>query len=283
VAGCPASPGAPATGRIYVYCALLHELYFNTFNTLSRASLYFELYDTLYRKMKKEPNRSVATLRKIIGKTQEQFAVMLGVSKDTIVSVENGRNRLSEPLAWRIYAATGANLGDLSEGSGRVGTGGNIFEPGSKEYTLDFFNKWRTEFIEETDSSYEARERAALKFFDDLKDWIEVLFVAAMLPGHKGKDRFPALMHSLDEWIDTAFEEFQLQRQVDEVLKKRSLKLIKKQERVAMARLYKKMDPAGYKFKDSKKLKEKDFVKVEYLDWVRWRGLFQKCPKRKTA
>jgi len=177
----------------------------------------------MMQKMKNKPNKSVANLRNIIGKTQEQFSVMLGVSKDTIVSIENGRNRLTEQQAWRIYAATGASLTELARGSGAVKIGGSEPYPRrSKDYTADFFNKWRKDFLELADDSYEARERAALKFFDDMKDWIEILFVAAMLPGHKGKDRFPALLHSLDEWIDSTYKGFQLQKQVDEVLKKRS-------------------------------------------------------------
>ena len=42
-----------------------------------------------------QPNQAVRALRKIIGLTQAEFAVMLGVSKDAVVSWEIGRNELS--------------------------------------------------------------------------------------------------------------------------------------------------------------------------------------------
>jgi DNA-binding XRE family transcriptional regulator len=52
----------------------------------------------------------VSELRKVIGKSQTQFAAMIGMSKDTVISVENERNRLSRNLAKRIEIATGADL-----------------------------------------------------------------------------------------------------------------------------------------------------------------------------
>ena len=56
-----------------------------------------------------EPNQAVRTLRKIIGLTQAEFAVLIGVSKDAVVTWETGRNELSETFARRIALATGVN------------------------------------------------------------------------------------------------------------------------------------------------------------------------------
>jgi transcriptional regulator with XRE-family HTH domain len=54
-------------------------------------------------------NESVRALRKIIGLTQAEFSVMIGVSKDAVVSWETGRNELSETFARRIALATGVD------------------------------------------------------------------------------------------------------------------------------------------------------------------------------
>src|SRR5664279_3551381 len=59
---------------------------------------------------RKHSGRLVAQLRKTIGKSQAQFAAMIGVSKHTIISVENARNKLSKKLARRIQMATGAEI-----------------------------------------------------------------------------------------------------------------------------------------------------------------------------
>ena len=63
-------------------------------------------------KTRKDSGRLVAQIRKIIGKSQSQFAALVGVSKHTIISVENGRNELSKNLTRRIYIATGAQILD---------------------------------------------------------------------------------------------------------------------------------------------------------------------------
>src|ERR1035441_8280186 len=64
-------------------------------------------------KRTKNPGQLVAKLRKVIGKSQTQFAAMIGVSKHTIISVENGRiKQLSKDLARRIQIATGAEILD---------------------------------------------------------------------------------------------------------------------------------------------------------------------------
>jgi DNA-binding XRE family transcriptional regulator len=53
---------------------------------------------------------SVQHLRKILQKTQEEFAVLAGVSRDTIASIETSRLRLSSTLANRISKETGVAI-----------------------------------------------------------------------------------------------------------------------------------------------------------------------------
>ena len=54
-------------------------------------------------------NKAVRALRKIIGLTQAEFAVMIGASKDAVVSWEIGRNELSATFARRIALVTGVD------------------------------------------------------------------------------------------------------------------------------------------------------------------------------
>src|ERR1039457_1366000 len=64
--------------------------------------------------------QKIAESRHSTGMSQARFAAMLGVSKDTIISVENGRNRLSASLARRLRFATGGNNLALLEGTGKL-------------------------------------------------------------------------------------------------------------------------------------------------------------------
>src|ERR1035437_1167265 len=134
--------------------------------------------------MKKKPNKTVAKLRNLIGKTQEQFAVMLGVSKDTIVSVENGRNRLTPGLASRIHIATGASQSSLLQDTGVVTVGDDHgYERDASEYTPESFAKWRKNVFGSDPDDQAGRKRAAQFFFDHIKGRLEVLLIAATRPG----------------------------------------------------------------------------------------------------
>jgi transcriptional regulator with XRE-family HTH domain len=146
--------------------------------------------------------RRVAELRKIIGKSQSQFAAMLGVSKDTIISVENGRNQLSRNLVKRIEIATGAELSD-----------GKLESPFSQaDYTRNDFNRWREKYGQTS-------EDAALKQLKEMQMWLKVIFLAAAKSGRTGnRDRLPALSLSLVEWLDEARQKFNLQDEIEEAL-----------------------------------------------------------------
>ena len=146
--------------------------------------------------------RWVAELRKIIGRSQSQFAAMLGVAKDTIISVENGRNQLSKNLAKRIQIATGANLLD-----------GKLESPFSQaNYNRDDFKQWREKYGQST-------EAAALNQFKEMQTWVKVIFLAAAKSGRTGnRDRLPALSLSLAEWLNEAREKFNLQLEIEDIL-----------------------------------------------------------------
>jgi DNA-binding XRE family transcriptional regulator len=154
-------------------------------------------------KMQKHAGHSVAELRKIIGKSQSQFATMIGVSKHSIISVENGRTKeLSKNLTKLIQIATGAELAN-----GR-------FESPFKvaDYTRDDFDRWRQKYGR-TDKA------TALKQFNEMKTWVKILFLAAAKSGRAGnRDRLPAVCLSLGEWLDEARVNFKLQDEIEDLL-----------------------------------------------------------------
>ncbi|HIF09348.1 MAG TPA: XRE family transcriptional regulator [Sneathiellales bacterium] len=66
--------------------------------------------------MRPSVNRHVlAALRNVIGLSQKKFGELCGVTRDTILSIETGRLKLSEKLATRIAEETGVTMNWLLE------------------------------------------------------------------------------------------------------------------------------------------------------------------------
>ena len=149
------------------------------------------------------PGTLIAELRHIIGKSQAQFAVMVGVSKDTIISVENGRiKKLSKNLVKRIEIATGANLQE-----------GKLESPFKvANYTSEDFKRWR-------DKYGQSNKTAALKQFEEMKTWLKIVFLAAAKSGRAGnRGRLPAVCLSFAEWLDETRDHFKLKDEIDDIL-----------------------------------------------------------------
>jgi transcriptional regulator with XRE-family HTH domain len=66
-------------------------------------------------------NEAFVNLRKATGKSQTKFAAELGLSKHTVISVENLRNGVSAEMQRRVFDRTGACLDER---------GGFGFDPG---------------------------------------------------------------------------------------------------------------------------------------------------------
>jgi DNA-binding XRE family transcriptional regulator len=153
-------------------------------------------------KTHKRDAQLVAGWRKIIKKSQSQFAAMIGVSKHTVISVENGRNRLSPKLADRIYETTGVNLA-LDDIASKILAG---------NYTADKFNRWREMF-------FPSNEATARQQFDELKVWLKVVLLAAAKPGRAGnRDRLPGVCLSFGEWLDETRKNFKLDHEIRDAL-----------------------------------------------------------------
>jgi DNA-binding XRE family transcriptional regulator len=225
-------------------------------------------------KTHKNAGRLVAQIRNIIGKSQSQFAALVGVSKHTIISVENGRNQLTKKLTRRIQLATGAIISD-----GHIRFEPVFDAPASKPrntltpealkfirrrhdgtgtndhlYTREDFEQWRENFYPSTDET-------ARRVFDQIKMWVEFIFRAAAKPGVTGnRDRLPAVHQSLVEWLNETLENFKLFNEVDAILEEEtheigehaysmtSLKDPKNRER-----LKKEFAEGGYDFDELKK------------------------------
>jgi transcriptional regulator with XRE-family HTH domain len=151
-------------------------------------------------KTKKQAGRLLADFRKAIGKSQTQFAAMLGVSKHTIISVENDRNRLSPKLAHRIRIATGAPIGSESD--------------------LDLLEWWvREKRFDTWRQKFKSDEASAQARFEDLSCWIRLVFRAAARSGVAGiRDRLPAVYLSMQEWLEETRTTFKLEPEIDSIL-----------------------------------------------------------------
>ena len=144
--------------------------------------------------------RMVTQLRKIIGKSQSQFAAMLGVSKDTIISVENGRNQLSKSLAGKILISTGVSFTD------------NIWHKGLEDYTKTDFDEFRKEFYSPYNETISGR-------LSEVQSGVGIALRAAAKPGVAGvKDRLPAVYFSLLEWLKDIRKNFKLGPEMDEIV-----------------------------------------------------------------
>lgn len=156
-------------------------------------------------------NEAVRALRKIIGLTQAEFAVMIGASKDAVVSWETGRNELSETFARRIALATGVDGRSLRLGVSVPFSGA----PEAKVYT-------KADFERHQQSELGSTEEAAKRRLEYCLDTLTLLFeAAARASADKAGQRWPGLLDSFRQWGDSAREDFKLGPALDGLLEER--------------------------------------------------------------
>lgn len=162
---------------------------------------------------KKQPNEAIRALRKTIGLTQAEFAVMIGVSKDAVVSWETGRNQLSATFARRVALVTGVDGRMLRLGVDVPFSNAAAGEP--HVFTREDFerhqqNEWGTD-----EASVQRRR-------ENCQDALDLLFQAALQAGgEKPRHRLPGLMDSFMQWCESAREDFELGPQLDGLLAQR--------------------------------------------------------------
>jgi transcriptional regulator with XRE-family HTH domain len=169
------------------------------------------------RKKKKLKNR-IRELRTILGRTQGEFAVMIGASKDAVVSWELGRNALSESFARRIAFATGVEAESLLRSKGPLTCRG--YAGHRVPLTKDTYTDRLKRRVGRSDEEI-AREHAR-----NCQDALELLLVAGAKAGNiRTRNRLPALVESFAQWCERTREDFQLDKAIEEQLSKQEGKL----------------------------------------------------------
>jgi hypothetical protein len=157
-------------------------------------------------------NQAFCALRKTLNQSQSKFAKMLGCSRHAVISVENRRNGVSDAMQGLILESTGAVL----KRNGKVVTYDAEIFGQDCAFTKADFSLWAARFSPD----------GAKRKYRDCCDWLQVLFEAALRPGFAGlKNRLPALVESLAQWMDRAREEFDLQGEIRDLLMERAKKL----------------------------------------------------------
>jgi DNA-binding XRE family transcriptional regulator len=215
----------------------------------------FILYHTT---MKHQANEAIRALRTIIRRTQSEFAAMIGASKDTVVSWETGRNKLSVAFARRICLATGADGRSLL-----LGVSVPIYNDpvmGPKIYTLEDFERYRRTEWGRSD------EQAARQRLKHCVDALEILLKAAAKPGTgKVRYRLPGVIDSFIQWCEQTSADFKLEPQIAEELKTRRFKCAVTQTYGEWRAMHKK-DPVALSkigFKDDKRKADTDKLRLQ--------------------
>lgn len=180
-------------------------------------------------KTRQHPGKLVAQLRHIIGKSQSQFAAIIGYSKHAVISVENGRNQLTPKLVKQILFATGAEITTQRIRfspllpSGYTETFGKLTPEADKfwrnrpngfdgEYTREDFDQWRANFFPSNDET-------AHRCYDAISVWLDFVLRAAAKPGKAGnRDRLPAVFKTLLDCLDETRKTFKLEPEIDALM-----------------------------------------------------------------
>ncbi|MCU0786373.1 MAG: helix-turn-helix transcriptional regulator [Verrucomicrobia bacterium] len=197
------------------------------------------------KNMKKRTNNMEA-LRKILGQTQEEFAAMIGISRDAVASWECGRNALSAGYARRIAHATGVSPQSL------LGTGPlwvHLAQP-RRPYTAAEFQQHRKHYWGDSD------QKSALRQLGPGTDALELLFRAAARAGEGGKTLpLPAVVDSFVHWCRQTEEDFKLLKHIEAQLetRKRTVTLTKTYKQWREERVTNPGTPHLFGFKDDPK------------------------------
>jgi transcriptional regulator with XRE-family HTH domain len=205
--------------------------------------------------VKGQVNKWLVSLLEITGKTQTQFAEMVGVSRNTVANIVSGRSPLDRKLASRIYQATGAAYGAYLAGWD------DVVSAYGQPYTKETFKNWRGSQNQETDA------QSGRKFFEFACDTLRILVLAAN--EGKWKTRLPALQQSFREWCQESYEQFDLRYPVEKTLKQR-----KYVDELTMGygdwrHPHREHERTFYGFKDNPKKRDDDYLTLRA----------EKCPK----
>ena len=207
--------------------------------------------------MKDQPNQAIRKLRQIIGATQAELAAMIGASKDTVVSWELGRNRVSRHFAGRLSFATGVAAEALRRGRGPLTARDPLVQ--GRPFTAEVFAEHRRTQWGRSD------EAAARQHFRNCADALQILFRAAVWPrGGQKRQQLPAVLESFRQWCEATRVDFQLDEGIEGQLAQRRFKIGQTRTYGQWRRMHKEspaaLAAAGYKDDRSKRDAEELFV-----------------------
>jgi transcriptional regulator with XRE-family HTH domain len=166
----------------------------------------------IHIRKKARRNEAIAALRKVLDLSQAKFGTMIGTNRDTVVSWECGRNRLSDAFAWRIEMATGCERRCLLRGRAEIA--GFFNQP----YTRAYFDDFR--------KGLQKSDGATVQYYLDIgADNLALILQAASMPGQHNKNRLPAVWASFVQWVSETEKNFKLQPELDTVLSQRRLRM----------------------------------------------------------
>ena len=157
---------------------------------------------------KAKRNEAIAALRQVLNLSQAKFGAMVGATRDTVVSWECGRNRLSNKFSWRIEMATGCEAKCLRQGRPMLV---NVF---GHPYDHTHFEDWRKR-MQKSDTA------TAQQYAELGGDALGLILQAAAKPGRHSRDRLPAVWTSLVEWLAYTARDFKLGPELDALLSQR--------------------------------------------------------------
>ena len=181
------------------------------------------------RRPKKD--HQVRRLREIIGKTQRDFARMIGVSTSTLQRIELGSLKLSSDVASRILAVT-----DVEEECLRR-VGRSIKHASGEDYDREHFERCQRRFRSQ------AMEHECAYVTAELCDRISILLHAAI-----SRRRFPLVASDLWSAISKLRKRYQLEPLTNELLKKNPHKVRAKWTNIAPPGKLVFFDDKGHQF-----------------------------------
>lgn len=143
--------------------------------------------------------QSLKNLRKTIGKSQQDFAELIGVSLDLIKSVESGRAPVTRKLATKIQVATAAVIGESRIGANGFGE----FEPLKNNAVICGWKKGGV--VPFTIKAFFYYRQSVRPDRDDLVKRLKIICQAAT-----AKNKIESLRWSFIEWAQDAIERFNL-------------------------------------------------------------------------
>ncbi len=148
----------------------------------------------------------IRDLRAIIGKTQREFALLIGISPIALNRIENGTLALSARVLNKIVTETGVDPRSITGRARALRT----FREG-KEYVPGYHNQWRESQLGPD------KQTAAIQSAQKISMLVDILFRASVF-GHRTK-----LWHvwsEVYECLDRCRVEFKLEQPIDEIFKK---------------------------------------------------------------